>query len=101
MYYVYVIQSQKDNKFYTGYTNNLRRRIKEHNSKTELSTNCRRPFRLVYYEGCVAKEDAIAREKYLKSGRGKKYIRSRIKYYLENFGTGRGMPRSKIPRTTL
>ena len=45
---------------------------------------CRVPFRLVYYEGCVGKRDAIARKKYLKTGMGKKYIKNRIKYYLEN-----------------
>jgi len=84
MYYVYVIQSQKDNKFYTGFTDNLKRRIEKHNSKTELSTKHRTPFRLIYYEGCIAKEDAIAREKYLKSGKGKKYVRNRIKSYLES-----------------
>ena len=84
MYYVYVVQSQKDKRFYTGYTNNLKRRIEEHNSKTQLSTKYRVPFRLVYYESCIVKEDAIAREKYLKSGRGKGYLKNRIKYYLKN-----------------
>lgn len=84
MHYVYVIQSLKDSKLYTGYTNDLKRRIQEHNSKTQFSTQSRAPFRLIYYEGCILKEDAIAREKYLKSGRGKKYLKNRIKYYLEN-----------------
>ncbi|MBU0759421.1 MAG: GIY-YIG nuclease family protein [Candidatus Omnitrophica bacterium] len=79
MYYAYVLQSLKDGEFYTGFTNNLERRIAEHNSKGQFSTKCRVPFRLVYYEGCLSKEDAIAREEYLKSGRGKKYIRNRIK----------------------
>lgn len=84
MYYVYVLQSLKDCKFYTGYTNNLKRRIKEHNDKTEISTKSRAPFKLVYWEGCIAKEDAMAREKYLKSGRGKKYLKGRLKHYLGN-----------------
>lgn len=83
MYYVYVIQSLKDRKFYTGFTNNIKRRLKEHNWKTEISTKHRAPFRLIYYEACFAKEDAVAREKYLKSGAGKKYIINRNKYYLK------------------
>ena len=83
MYYVYVIQSLKDNEFYTGFTDNLKRRIKEHNNKEEPSTKPRAPFRLIYYEGCISKKDAIAREKYLETGMGKKYIKNRVKNYLE------------------
>ena len=83
MYYVYVLQSLKDNEFYTGFTDNLERRIKEHNNKEEPSTKLRAPFRLIYYEGCFSKKDAIAREKYLKTGMGKKYIKNRVKNYLE------------------
>ena len=87
MCYTYVLHSLKDGEFYTGFTNNLERRIAEHNSKGQFSTKCRIPFRLVYYEGCLSKGDAIAREEYLKSGRGKRYIRDRIKNYLSE-----GMP---------
>ena len=83
MYYVYVIQSRKDNKFYTGYTNNLKRRIDEHSRKTQFSTSHRGSFKLVYYKVCRVKDDAKARERYLKSGWGKKYLRNRIKYYLK------------------
>lgn len=83
MYYVYVLQSLKDKEFYTGFTENLKRRIEEHNNKEEPSTKPRAPFILIYYEGCLSKKDAIAREKYLKTGMGKKYIRNRIKRYLE------------------
>ncbi len=82
MYYVYVLQSIKDNLFYTGFTCDLERRIGEHNSGCELSTKGRIPFKLVYYEWCLSKDDAIARERYLKSGMGKKYIRNRILNYL-------------------
>jgi putative endonuclease len=86
MYYVYVLKSLKDGKFYTRFTNDLVRRINQHNNKEEKSTQHRVPFKLVYYEGCLSKRDAIAREKQLKSGKGKKYLRIRIKYYLEGFG---------------
>ena len=83
MYCVYVLQSQKDNEFYTGFTDNLRRRIKEHNAGSEPSTRPRTPFKLIYYEACIDKKDAIAREKFLKTGKGKRYLKNRLKTYLE------------------
>ena len=79
MYYVYVLQSKKDDKFYTGFTTDLGRRIDEHNKGQQISTQHRIPFHLIYYEWCLNKDDAIDREIYLKSGMGKKYIRSRLK----------------------
>ena len=82
MYYVYVLQSLKDNLFYTGFTTDLPRRIAEHNNRQQASTLSRAPFKLIYYEWCLNKKDAISREKYLKSGMGKKYIKNRIKDYL-------------------
>lgn len=86
MYYVYVLKSLKDNNFYTGFTDNLDRRIEEHDNGKEPSTKSRLPFRLVCYEGCLYKGDAIAREKQLKTGRGKKYLRDRLRHYLESLG---------------
>jgi len=81
-YYVYVLQSLKDHNWYTGYTNNLKKRFKQHNEGKNISTKNRRPFKLIYYEGCLNEEDAKAREKYLKSGMGKRYIKNRLKRYL-------------------
>ena len=52
MYFVYVLQSQIDKKFYTGYTRNLNERIKQHNNGVVSSTKDRRPLRLVYYSPC-------------------------------------------------
>ncbi|MDP2980888.1 MAG: GIY-YIG nuclease family protein [Candidatus Omnitrophota bacterium] len=86
MYYVYVIQSLKDRRFYTGFTDDLERRIGEHNRGEEPSTKSRAPFKLVYFEACLSKNDTIAREKQLKSGKGKKYLRIRIRHYLEDLG---------------
>lgn len=82
MYYIYVLESMRDGKFYTGYTSDLKRRIVEHNNQSEFSTKARTPFKLIYYEACLSKEDAIAREKYLKSGMGKRYLRNRLKNYM-------------------
>ena len=83
MYYVYVLQSIKDKSCYTGFTSDLGRRIIEHNSGQQVSTKGHVPYRLVYYEWSLHKEDAIAREKYLKSGMGKKFIRNRLKNFLQ------------------
>ena len=64
-----------DHQFYTGTTSDLRRRFKEHNDGKNQSTKSRRPFKLVYYEAYRLKEDAEAREKYLKTSMGRRVIR--------------------------
>ena len=81
-YYTYVLQSQKDKKFYTGYTKDLKRRFEEHNTGMVDSTKNRRPLNLIYYEACLSQEDAIHRENYLKSFHGKMFLRNRLKSYL-------------------
>jgi putative endonuclease len=81
-YYIYILQSKKDNDFYTGYTANLRERLDDHNNGKVTSTKYRRPFELVYFEGCLSQKDAIHREKYLKTSWGKRYINNRNKNYL-------------------
>jgi putative endonuclease len=81
-YYVYVLQSESDKNFYTGYTNNIRVRIKEHNSGKVLSTKNRLPMNLIYWEGCLNQIDALSREKYLKTAWGKRFIKNRLKNYL-------------------
>lgn len=82
MYYVYVLRSNKDNKYYVGFTSNLKERINRHNKGSVESTRFRKPFSLVYYEACVNEYDALHREKYLKTTYGKRYIRNRIKEHL-------------------
>jgi len=84
MYYAYLLLSEKDGNFYTGFTNVLKRRLEEHNSGKVESTLKRRPLKLIYYEACINEFDARSRERYLKSGMGKKYLRNRIKNYLKN-----------------
>jgi len=81
MYYVYVLQSELDNKFYTGFTKNLEKRMEEHNSGISRSTKGRIPLKLVYYEFCLNLKDAMKRERYLKTTWGKRYIRNRISNY--------------------
>ena len=82
MEYVYILQSNKDRNFYTGLTNDLRKRLQEHNSGKVFSTAHRKPLKVVYYEACVNREDAKMREKYLKTTWGKRYIKSRLQNYL-------------------
>ena len=82
MYYVYVLQSSKDKKFYTGYSKELKQRIEKHNKGLVPATKQRRPLKLVYYEACLSRNDAIEREKYLKTGWGKRYIKNRLRDYL-------------------
>lgn len=79
MVYTYVLKSKKDNKWYTGCTNNLQERFKQHNNGEISSTKNRGPFELIYYEACNNEKDAYAREKYLKTGMGKKYLKNRLK----------------------
>ena len=66
MFYVYILKSEKDNNLYTGYTNDLKRRLVEHNSGKSESTKSRKPFTLIYYEAYKSREDATHREKMLK-----------------------------------
>ncbi|MDH5767762.1 MAG: GIY-YIG nuclease family protein [Nitrospirota bacterium] len=86
MYYVYILHSQQDNKFYTGYTNNLQRRIEEHEAGNVESTKNRRPLKLIYYEAYTEKEDAQNREVFLKSGSGKRYLKKQLRIYFEKNG---------------
>lgn len=82
MYFVYVLQSLKDGKFYTGFALDPKERIRRHNNGLVKATEYRRPFKLVYYEACLSKGDALHRERYLKTAWGKRYIKGRIKNYL-------------------
>ncbi len=81
-YYTYVLLSLKDNNFYTGYTNNIKRRFEEHCKGYVESTKDRKPLKLIYYEACLSQADATHREKYLKSFHGKMFLRNRLKSYL-------------------
>jgi len=82
MFYTYILKSSKDNKFYTGYTKNLKLRFEQHQKGLVESTKLRLPLLLIYYEACLNQQDATHREKYLKSHHGKMFIRKRLKSYL-------------------
>lgn len=78
MYYVYILKSERNGKLYKGYTNNLKRRIREHKSGKSSFTSNNGPWTLIYYEAFMCKDDAIKEEAFLKSGKG----RERLKYLL-------------------
>jgi len=66
MYHVYLLKSKKNNTFYVGYTNNIKRRLQEHNTGLVEYTKKFRPWSLIYYETFVSLKDAKLREKSLK-----------------------------------
>lgn len=84
MFYVYILQSEKDKELYTGYTNDLRRRMYEHNAGKNTSTHYRLPLKLIYYEAYLDKKDALGRELFLKSGSGHRFIKKQLTHYLAN-----------------
>ena len=81
-YYVYILLSSKDKKFYTGYTENLKLRFEEHQKGLVASTKDRRPLEIIYSEACLDRSDAMHREKYLKTHFGKMFLKNRLKSYL-------------------
>jgi putative endonuclease len=82
MYYVYLLKLY-DNTIYTGRSDDLKRRITEHQTGKVHSTKHKLPARLIYYEGYLNKNDAIARELYLKTGDGRREIRKQLKNTLK------------------
>jgi putative endonuclease len=78
MFYVYVLRSLKDGKFYTGMTADLERRLEEHNRGITRSTRSRKPFIVIYKETTTNRIEARKREKYLKSGAGREFIKKHI-----------------------
>ena len=80
-YWVYILLSLKDNEKYTGYTKDLPSRFDSHQNGEVKSTKNRRPFKLIYFEGCLSQKDALKREKYLKTHYGKMFLGNRLKSY--------------------
>ena len=75
MYYVYVLQSLKDKRLYIGYSSNLRQRLEQHKVGGSTSTKKRLPFRCIFYEAFLSKEDTKRREGYFKTNKGKKALK--------------------------
>ena len=82
MHYVYVLRSISDDGFYIGYSANLRKRFAQHMEGSSLATSYRGPWTLIYYEAYLEQADALGREKYLKSGAGRRFLRVQLTHYL-------------------
>ena len=84
MFYTYVLRSRKNQKLYYGYTNNLEKRIVEHDSGKDDFTRHNGPWDLVYFEEFTLKTEALKQERFFKSGKGREYVRGK----LNNFQIG-------------
>ena len=80
MHFVYLLKSKKHGNFYIGCTSDLRKRIEQHNNKQSASTARYSPWKLVYFEGFISKEDAYLREKSLKlHAQGLRRLKDRLR----------------------
>ena len=85
MFYVYLLHSTKDNGFYIGFSTDLKRRLSEHKRGPPFATKSRGPWKLIYYEAYTQREDAEGRERFLKSGAGRRFLHTQLRHYLERF----------------
>ena len=85
MFYVYVLRSESDSGFYIGFSTDLKRRLAEHTRGAASATKSRGPWKLIYYEAYTEREDAEGREKFLKSGAGRRLLRAQLRHYLKLF----------------
>jgi len=76
-YYTYVLRSKIGEKLYIGWTDDLIKRVELHNQGKVLATKNRKPLKLIYYEACLSREKVILREKQLKTGFGRSYLKKR------------------------
>ena len=81
MFYNYILQSLRNGELYTGFSNDLKRRLQEHNQGLNFSTKRYRPWKLIYYEACINKNDAKRREEYFKTSQGRRLLKRRLKDY--------------------
>ena len=86
-FYIYILYSVSDKGFYIGFTSDLKLRLVKHAKGQVAATKFRRPFKLIHYEYFIDKEDAMAREEYLKSGYGRKNLKEMLKRTLKNLKT--------------
>ena len=79
MYYVYLLRSKTNEKIYTGFTEDLKRRLSQHLSGQVHTTSRMGEIELIYYEAFKSKVDAARREKYLKTTKGKRMVKLALK----------------------
>ena len=80
-YYVYVLESINYARLYIGYTLDIEARVEKHNRAVNFSTKSYAPWRLIFYEAYLNKQDALRREKYLKTSQGSRLLKRMLKEY--------------------
>jgi putative endonuclease len=88
LFYVYVLKSESDGSSYIGYSSNLRVRLWQHQNGRSRATSYRGPWKLIYYEAYLHQADTLGREKYLKSGGSRRFLKAQLRHYLAD-----GFPR--------
>lgn len=84
MWYVYVLQSQKNSQLYIGYTSNLKQRFQEHNlKKGSIYTSKMAPYKLIFYEAFLEKLDATKQERFYKTGYGREVLKGKLHNYFK------------------
>lgn len=86
MRYVYVLHSKKDNQLYVGSSQDVKKRLQDHNEGKVPATRDRIPLEIVHYEAFANKYDAFFREKWLKTGWGRKYLRKSLHNKMKSLG---------------
>jgi len=81
-YTVYLLEDQIDKGWYIGYTTNLEKRIEYHKTKQVISTRNKKDLKVIYCECYLNELDALGREKFLKSGAGRRFLKKQLKHYL-------------------
>ena len=79
------IAFRKDNGFYIGFSSDLKKRLSEYRRGASFATKSRGPWKLIYYEAYTEREDAEGREKFLKSGAGRRFLHAQLRHYLQRF----------------
>ena len=84
MYYVYLLQNTEDRSWYIGYSANLRQRLAQHQTGKGARTTARKKgWKLVYYEAYLDERDAKGRERFLKSGSGRTFLKKQLAHFLK------------------
>lgn len=93
MFYVYLLQSEADEGLSIGYTKDLKRRLEEHQEGRSFSASYRLPWRLIYYEAYLEEADALGRERFLKSGGGRRFLAKQLATHFDKHPLRGGKPR--------
>jgi putative endonuclease len=88
-YYGYILQSEKTGRYYTGQTNNLEERLKQHNGGEERSTKSDGPWKLVYQKEFTMRSEAVLWERSVKARKKRRFLEKLIQEYVSGRGAAR------------